>query len=331
MSEELVKALNDSTKQVNDLLYELLPERYPKDLYKASRHLIDAGGKRVRPFLVLTCCELVGGNPLKAIPLAAAIELIHNFTLVHDDIMDQDRLRRGVPTVHVLYGVPLGINAGDMLFAKAYEAALRAQRNVKPGRLFKALDVITEATITVCEGQALDMAFEGKMKVTEREYMDMVAKKTAALLVASACVGAIAGGGKSYEVARLGRAVRASGLAFQMVDDILGLTADEKVLGKPVGSDIREGKRTLIVIHGLNHAKKLQSETILRALGNRNASLEEITKAVNTLKSLGSIDYVAAKAEAFNQRAKSELRIFPSSNACERLLTLFDYIVERKY
>lgn len=330
MTADLIAALNESTQRVNVLLDEMLSGQRPEELYKGSRHLVEAGGKRLRPFITLESCKLVGGDPEKALPMAVAVELIHNFTLVHDDIMDMDHLRRGVPTVHVLYGVPLAINAGDMLFAKAYEAALRScSRGVPLRKILSALEILTKTTIAICEGQTMDMAFEKRDDVGEEEYMVMIEKKTAALLVASAEAGAIVGGGSARQVRRLGRAMRASGLAFQIVDDVLGVTADEKVLGKPVGNDIREGKRTLILIHSLKHAGKRQRETLLKALGNRDATPEEIERAIETLKSTGSIDYALRKAGVLIRRAKRELEGFPPSETRDLLVALVDYIVAR--
>jgi geranylgeranyl diphosphate synthase type I len=330
MTADLIAALNESTQRVNVLLDEMLSGQRPEELYKGSRHLVEAGGKRLRPFITLESCKLVGGDPEKALPMAVAVELIHNFTLVHDDIMDMDHLRRGVPTVHVLYGVPLAINAGDMLFAKAYEAALRScSRGVPLRKILSALEILTKTTIAICEGQTMDMAFEKRDDVGEEEYMVMIEKKTAALLVASAEAGAIVGGGSARQVRRLGRAMRASGLAFQIVDDVLGVTADEKVLGKPVGNDIREGKRTLILIHSLKHAGKRQRETLLKALGNRDATPEEIERAIETLKSTGSIDYALRKTGVLIRRAKRELEGFPPSETRDLLVALVDYIVAR--
>jgi len=330
MTTDLVAALNETAQRVNVFLGDMLSVQRPEELYRGSRHLVEAGGKRLRPFIALESCKLVGGDAEKALPIAAAVELIHNFTLVHDDIMDMDHMRRGVPTVHVIYGIPLAINAGDLLFVKAYEAALRSySKDIPLRKILRALEVLTETTIAICEGQAMDMAFEKRDDVSEEEYMEMIEKKTAALLVASAEAGAIVGSGSVRDVRRLGRAMRASGLAFQIVDDVLGVTADEKVLGKPVGNDIREGKRTLIVLHSLKHAGKRQRETLLKALWNKDATPEEIENAIETLKSTGSIDYAIRKAGVLNRRAKRELEGFPPSETRDLLVTLVDYIVAR--
>ncbi|MEM3040783.1 MAG: polyprenyl synthetase family protein [Nitrososphaerota archaeon] len=329
MTEELKNRLDAAAKQVDSFIARLFPREMHQELHKASTHLLYAGGKRIRPFLVLASCELVGGNPEVAVPFAAAIELVHNFTLIHDDIIDRDKLRRGVATVHTLYGTPMAILAGDTLFAKAFESLMAAAGSVPPKRLLKAVDVMTKATIKVCEGQAMDMEFAHRLKVSEREYLMMIGKKTAALMVAASEMGAIVGGGTPLKVNRLRKAMEAAGLAFQMVDDILGLSADEQKLGKPVGSDIREGKRTLITIYGLNHAGRAERELIFRALGNSDATQEEIREAVDVLTRLGAINYVSLRAEAYRQKAKNELKKFSPSPVRESLLALVDYIVAR--
>lgn len=244
--------------------------------------------------------------------------------------MDEDDKRRGAPTVHVLWGVPMAIIGGDMLFAKAYETALSA-RNVSPNQLLEIIATITSATISVCEGQALDMLFEKRKDISEEEYLDMVYKKTAALLEAAAKVGALTGDGTSTQVKRLGDLGRYAGLAFQMVDDILGLTADEKALGKPVGSDVREGKSTILVIHALAHADENQRGQILSVLGNKDAKNSQIKEAIRTIQSLGSIEYAASKAEMFIGQAKAQLAPFPSSPSKDTLIDLCDYIVSRSY
>ena len=333
MSQTLIKELNDVSKEVNLTINGIFEEVKPRELYDASKHLIDAGGKRLRPFLVLKSCEIVGGEAGVALPVAAAIEFIHNFTLIHDDIMDGDEKRRNVQTVHVLWGVPIAIVAGDMLFAKAYEILLRKidLEKVPSKRIIKVLEVAAEATVSVCEGQALDMQFEKRLDVSEEEYFDMTGKKTAALLQLAAKSGAIVGGGSPMQVSRLDKFAYYAGLAFQIRDDILGLTADEGVLGKPVGGDIRDGKRTLIIIHALAHADEVQRERILSVLGNREASLSEIEDAVETIQALNSIAYAAEKAEMLEEKAKLQLSSFPPTQIRETLLSLCDYIISREH
>jgi len=334
LNQTLIKQLNDVTKEIDLTINRIFGEEIkPKELYAASKHLIDAGGKRLRPFLVVKSCEIVGGEAEVAIPVAVAIEFIHNFTLIHDDIMDDDDKRRNVQTVHVLWGVPIAITAGDMLFAKAYETILHDidLKKVPAKRILRILDALTEAMISVCKGQALDILFEQRLDVSEEEYFDMIGKKTASLLQLATKSGAIAGGGQSSQVNVLDKFAYYVGLTFQIIDDILGLTANEGVLGKPIGSDIREGKRTLIIIHALAHANKSQRERILSVLGNREASLSEIEDTLQIIRSLESIVYATNKAKMFQEKAKLQLSSFPKTTMKEALLSLCDYVVSREY
>lgn len=333
MSDGLLEQLAEATRNVNMAIDRFFPdERRPLELYTAARHLIKAGGKRLRPFLVLKSCAIVGGAKSTALPIAAAIEFIHNFTLVHDDIMDADEKRRGVPTVHMKWGIPIAIAAGDVLFAKAYEAIGSAGTSqISSKRLLEIFDVVTQSTIAVCEGQALDLLFATERSVTEADYLAMIGKKTAALLVASTEAGALAGGGTPIQVKQLGMMAYNAGLAFQIVDDILGLVADETVLGKPVGSDIREGKKTLIVLHALSHADEPQRACIFSQLGKRNAPNDVILETIETIRSLGSIDYAITAARNLIDEAKEQLNIFPPSPAKADLTALCDYLISRRY
>jgi geranylgeranyl diphosphate synthase type I len=331
VSQSLLAEINQAAEAVNMVIDGLFADKpKPNTIYQASKHLICAGGKRLRPFLTLKACELVGGRIEDALPLAASIELLHNFTIIHDDIMDNDKKRRGVPTVHVLWGTPIAITAGDMLFAKAYEAAL-GSRNVSPQHLIATMTIITNATILICEGQTSDMLFEQRTNVSEEEYMEMVYKKTAALFEAGAAAGALIGGGTPSQQARLSTLARSIGLAFQMVDDVLGLVGSENALGKPVGSDIREGKNTLLIIHALSQADQNLRTQILDVLGNRTVSEEQIKATIQIIRSLGSVDYVVDKAKVFSDKAKAQLTVFPPSPSKNVLIDLCDYIISRSY
>ena len=330
----LASQIGESAKKVNTFIEKVVDiESEPKLLYKASRQIIDAGGKRLRPFLVLKSCKLVEGREEDAIPTAAALELLHTFTLIHDDIMDQDVKRRGVPSVHTKWGVPIAIVAGDLLFAKVYEAitSYTDTKRVTPKRILQVLKEISEATIALCEGQTRDMMFESKETVSEEEYLEMIKGKTAALFETSARCGGILGGATKSQVEHLGEFGRYSGIAFQVIDDVLALTADEKVLKKPVGNDIREGKRTLIVVYALEKASKNQRKTILETLGNKDASPERIRETIELIDSLGAIDYAKEVAEKYIERAKEALAIFPASEDREDLISLSDLIFARQH
>jgi geranylgeranyl diphosphate synthase type I len=322
-----------AAEKVNRFIEKVVDlEDEPTLLYRAARHIVDAGGKRLRPFLVLKTCKLVGGREEDAIPTAAALELLHTFTLLHDDIMDQDKKRRGVPTVHNQWGVPIAIVAGDLLFAKVYETITKFTdtKHVTPRRILQVLREVSEATITICEGQTQDMMFENQETVSETEYFEMIQGKTAALFETSARCGGILGGASKSQVNSLGVYGRYAGIGFQVIDDVLGLTADEKVIKKPVGSDIREGKRTLIVVYALEKASKNQRKRILETLGNQSASPERIQDIIELINSLGGIDHAKEMAEKYIERAKEALAGFQITEDREDLISLSDLFFDRK-
>ena len=193
-------------------------------------HLPAQGGKRMRPFVVVKSCEAVGGKGEDALPAATAVELIHNFTLIHDDIMDNDYLRRGMPTVHTIWGAPIGILSGDLLFAKAFNALLSGGSDCERSR--RSAEILAKATITLSEGQNMDMEFETRIDASEAEYLDMTFKKTGALFQASAEMGGVLGGGDERSICLLSEYGRNIGIGFQIFDDYLGMISREEIRGK---------------------------------------------------------------------------------------------------
>ena len=330
----LSSQINESAEKVDNFIGKIVDlESEPKVLYRAARHIIDAGGKRFRPFLVLKSCKLVGGNVDDALATASSLEMLHTFTLLHDDIMDQDEKRRGVPSVHTEWGVPVAIVAGDLLFAKVYETITKFTdtKNVNPKRILQVVREISEATIVLCEGQTRDMMFENKETVSETEYFKMIEGKTAALFEASARCGGLLGGANKSQVKRLGEFGFYAGIAFQVIDDVLALTADEKVLKKPVGNDVREGKRTLIVVYALEKASQRQRKQILETLGNKDSSTEQIKETIRLIESLGAIRYAKKLAYRYIKKAKKALSRFPDSEDKEDLISLADLIFAREH
>lgn len=330
--EEIKKKLVKNAEPVNEFIENILTSRTPETLYEASRYLISAGGKRLRPYLTIKACEAVGGLAKYAVPYAASLEILHNFTLVHDDVMDNDNLRRGKPTVHKQFGEPMAILAGDLLFAKVYQSILdHAPPHMTSDEVVVSLSKMTDAIILLCEGQALDISYPQAMDVTEKDYIDMIGGKTSALFMACAEVGAIAGGANKAKIAAMGKFAWDAGLAFQIVDDILGITADEEKLGKPVGSDIREGKKTLIMIHALENANEDQMKVLKKAVGVADASKEDIEAVVETLKKIGSIQYANEEAEKYTKSAFDSIKIIPDGPAKQDLVDLVNYFVQRDY
>ena len=329
----LSSQITESAEKVNKFIETVVDlESKPKVLYRAARHIIDAGGKRLRPFLVLKTCKLVGGNEDDALATASSLELLHTFTLLHDDIMDEDEKRRGVPSVHAKWDTPTAIVAGDLLFAKVYESITKHTdpKRVKPKRTLQVLQEVSEATIALCEGQTRDMLFEDRETVSEEEYFEMINGKTAALFEVSARCGGLLGGATKNQVKKLGEFGHYSGLAFQIIDDVLALTADEKVLKKPIGNDVREGKRTLIVVRALEKASKKQQKKILETLGNKDASTEQIQETIALIDSLGAIAYAKKLADRYISKAKKALAKFPEGEDKEDLLNLADLIFARQ-
>jgi geranylgeranyl diphosphate synthase type I len=217
---------------------------------------LSPAGKRLRPILCLLACAEVGGEPVQALPAAAAIELLHNFSLIHDDIEDGDELRRHRPTVWKIWGIPLAINAGDGLFAIAFAAVQRlSRRGVAAETVLQALDLFTQSCLALTEGQYLDISFEQRSDVIVADYLRMIQGKTAALIGASVAIGAQIGGATAPQVAAIRYFGQNIGLAFQIQDDLLGIWGDPEVTGKAAGNDILRRKKSLPILHALTHER----------------------------------------------------------------------------
>jgi len=223
----------------------------PGDLRSASRYVMAGGGKRVRSALVLLSCEAVGGRPETAVNAGAAIELLHNFTLVHDDIMDKARSRRGRPTVHVAWDLNTALLVGDILLGHAYDFLLKSNPRV----LARLTSSFTRGLLGVCEGQAMDLEFERRENVRVRDYFAMIELKTGCLLSLGCEMGGLLGGGRQADLSALRSFGHYLGRAFQLQDDLLDVVADKERLGKPIGGDIIEGKRTYLLLTALERAR----------------------------------------------------------------------------
>ncbi|MCX6671116.1 MAG: polyprenyl synthetase family protein [Euryarchaeota archaeon] len=325
---DLQTELTKRAEMFNIYWQQYLLIKKPTMLYEASQHLPSAGGKRIRPFLTMTSCESVSGEIQKALPLAAGLELIHNFTLVHDDIMDHSLLRRNIPAVHVKFGEPSAILAGDLLFAKAFEAILGTSVDFST---FKHLQQdFINGIIAICEGQQLDMEFEQRKTVTEQEYLDMISKKTGALFELAGKGGGLIGGGNPSEVAALQTYGMTLGLAFQIWDDYLDMSSTATTLGKDIGNDIRNGKKTLIAVHSLTHATGKHRKLLDDVFGNHVASEQDVALVYDLFRDLGSIEYAQQRAMHFVTQAKDAITLIKPSDAKELLYQLIEYTIQRE-
>lgn len=308
----------------------------PLRLYEATLHYIKSGGKRLRPFLVVKCCELLDGSIDKALPVACAIEMVHNFTLVHDDIMDNDEIRHGVPTVHMQYGLPYGILAGDLLLIEAFNTIVKhgKQRGLEDHIITRLVGILANACKELSEGQALDMELAYANALPEEEqYIRMIGKKTASLFEASCILGAVTANADDHAITNLASYGRRIGLAFQLIDDLIGVVGDSKVTKKPVGNDIREGKKTLPILIALRRSSDVQRARILSMLGAKDVEQSDILYAIDTLTMLGVEKDIRGIAEGYVKDAVNALDSLSISNngfkAKDALVALARFIVER--
>jgi geranylgeranyl diphosphate synthase type I len=266
------------------------------------------GGKLIRPHLCVLACTAVGGDPLHAEPLAAAIQLLHDFTLIHDDIQDNSPTRRGRPTVWNLWGVPQGINAGDGMFTLAQLAVLRlVDAGVHATVVVEIARRFNETVLHICEGQYLDMSFEERIDITESDYLAMISRKTAALIAAATGLGAVLGEASQEQAMALFDFGESLGLAFQIEDDILGIWGTEAETGKPDAHDIWGRKKTLPIIHALAHADATDAEDLRRIFANKALSAADVATVLEILARTGSRGYSAGVARFYHEAALAAL------------------------
>jgi len=325
--------LNTSISEVRELvenrIERALTHTSLERLSGAMMHLVEGGGKRLRATLPWLVAKAVGNTHAGLLDVGAAIEIIHNFTLVHDDIMDDDDIRRGRPAVHIAYDLPTAINAGDAMLAIAFEAMVVAE-GIKAEQLPFLVKRIGRMVRKCSEGQQLDIEFEDREVVTEDQYIEMIHGKTAAMFLTCAEVGAHLAGANHEIIQCMHDWGLALGLCFQLMDDIIDVLSDSETLGKPCGSDVAQGKRTMMVIHALNQPASKSKENLLQVLGKgEDVSKEHVLLAHKALHDLGSIDYAKSKAEAYHRKAHDCLDRLPNSPAIRALRELTDYQLNR--
>jgi octaprenyl-diphosphate synthase len=321
-------------KEIFDLIHDDL-ERVEKEISletvasvevvtQIGQYLQESGGKRLRPSLLLLASKLIGDGGESAIHLGAVVEIIHAATLVHDDVIDDARTRRGRPSANAQWGNHTSVLAGDWLYMEAFQLALR-ERN------FHVLELLIGLTQMMVEGELLQLERIGRIKVTEADCMELVDRKTACLFSVCAKLGALVSGADSQTEERLGDYAWNLGMAFQLVDDLLDFTSRETVLGKPVGNDLREGKVTLPLVYALEHAsgeERRRVETILR---DRNYDRVPFPQILAMVERYQGIARVKERAQAFTEKARGIIGEFPDSPYQRALYSVTDLVTERDH
>lgn len=287
-----------------------------------ATHLLKAGGKRIRPALAILAARMFRYDESQVMPVAAAIELIHMATLVHDDIIDRSVIRRGAPTVNARWGTPIAVLMGDYLYAKAF--SLLADRN-QPVILRIMADVVFEMS----KGEIEQQQAIFNLALGEDDYMERIRRKTALFIAESCRLGAIVGGADHREVDALFRFGLNLGYAFQIVDDVLDFTSNVRQIGKPVGSDLRSGLITLPVLHALRHSPK--AAAIRRMIETRSVDDAEVQAVTAHCEAAGSFAFARAQARAFHELASGALSELPASPMRDTLAQVADFVIARDY
>lgn len=304
----------------------------PVSLYGPIEYFLSIGGKRIRPLLVMTTCGLCGGDPDEAQYAAAAVETLHNFTLIHDDIMDQADTRRGYQTVHKKWNESTAILSGDVLFAYSYGALQYYARDDRYSKrqLSDLMDIFIKSTITVCDGQALDMEFASRDYVSLDEYITMISWKTAALLSGSMAMGAVIADADQQSIERVSEIGRLAGIAFQIQDDLLDATADPEKFGKKPGGDIIEGKKTYLLISALEKAKGEDLQVLKTFPGKSDITDSDVRKVIDTMDRLGVIADASHQIQLLYTQALELLDKFPDSEHRQKIKSLLNQLTVRE-
>lgn len=315
-------------QQIDEAIVENKIDAEPKELYQPINYTLNMGGKRIRPTLALMATELFGKPAKEAMHLALAIEIFHNFTLVHDDIMDEAPLRRGKETVHKKWGRDIAILAGDVMMVKAYQFLAKE----KGGKLSEMLQLFNQTAIEVCEGQQMDMNYEVKPDTTLSEYLKMIELKTAVLLAASLKLGALSAGANEEEANLLYDFGKNTGIAFQIQDDYLDVYADGKVFGKQIGGDILNNKKTYLLLRAIEEASPQQQEEIERILAIQDRKKEKVNQMIAVYNHLNIPQLTKdAMQHHFDLALASIDRINQSKANKEALIDLARMLLKREH
>jgi len=321
--DEFFTRINQYREQINHKLAAVSNKTTPESFYAPVHYVMSAGGKRIRPILVLLSCEAVGGRAEQSLNAALAIEILHNFTLVHDDIMDHDDMRRGRQTVHEKWDEATAILVGDGLVGLAYSYLLKTNS----AQIKDICDIFTSGIIELCEGQALDKEFENRFDIDLSRYMEMIEKKTAILLMTASEIGAIIGGADSNQRRILVEFSRQLGNAFQIQDDLIDI---ELTSGKTYGSDIKQKKKTYLFVHALNNASAAMRDSLIHIYHQNTITTDDIAIVLDIFEKSGTLTEARRVVDAGIKQAHAELMKLPTTTARSDLADMLDWILKRK-
>ncbi|KAF0153326.1 MAG: Geranylgeranyl pyrophosphate synthase [Ignavibacteria bacterium] len=325
IEQKFAKNYKTVVDDVDKKLSLLLKNRKPKSIYEPCSYILEGKGKRLRPFLVLVSAKTVGGSFSKVYNAAIAVEILHSFTLVHDDIMDNSDKRRGRVTLHKKYDLNTAILVGDNLNALAYESLLKdCKKNVN-----EIVSTFTQCIVEVCEGQSLDKEFEMRNDVTLKEYKVMIYKKTAALSEMCCKIGGLIVSGNKKEIIALSNYGKNLGMAFQIQDDLLDIIADENELGKITGSDLVEGKKTYLFLRAMQKAKGADKDLLLKIIDNNGIERSEIENYKNLYIRLGVLQDAKKEIERYTKLALNSLSVLPNNEGQQLMNWLANVLINR--
>lgn len=329
--------ITEQQQQLSDLIDEKLAELNlpdePSLLYDPVRYTLSLPGKRIRPYLTLIGCGLCGGETDEAFSAAIAIELLHNFTLLHDDIMDRAETRRGEPSVYKKWSQNTAILSGDAMYAKAFKQLqyYGHSEQYSKAQYSTILEIFLDSAETVCEGQAYDLAFENNDDVTIDEYLHMIEGKTAALISGSLAIGGAVAGATDKQIKELHYVGQKTGVAFQIQDDLLDAIADPNKFGKKRGGDIMEGKKTYLTLLALQRCNDQQKKLLRRVLGNQNSDAEDINKIIELYHTLDIVEDTKNAILYHYQSALDHLDDFESSEYKDEIVAFLNRLISREY
>lgn len=312
-------------KIIDKKLASAIKNRKPETLYHPASYILESSGKRLRPLLVILSAKAVGGKSVQVYNAAVAVEMLHNFTLVHDDIMDNADLRRGNLTLHKKYNLNTAILAGDSLLAVAYELLLK-DCTLKAKQ---AISSFTKGLVEVCEGQSLDTEFETRKNVTQDEYIEMIRKKTAALAQMCCELGAYLANGSKQDIKALSDFGKYLGIAFQIQDDLLDITADKVEFGKRIGGDLLEGKKTFLFIKALEKAKGKDKENLFKVIANKGIRPNQIEKFKRLYEKLDVIHDAKVAIRTYSNKALRSISKISNKKETEIFYWLADSLIKR--